>query len=81
MTKAKYFTTLTIMAVVSIVSLVGLVIALLGGFTPAQDPFNGTTTHRTVLAEPCVSEWYEHCKAVRVYEDGVLVEFYITDEE
>lgn len=77
----QHFATLTIVATVSIITAIGLAIALAVALHKPQDPFSGTTTNRTVLAEPCTHELYENCEAVRVYEDGELVEFYIHDKQ
>ena len=74
-------TTLTVVATVSIITALGLLIALIMAINKPQDAFNGTTTSRTVLAEPCTHDLYENCEAVRVYEDGQLVEFYIHDKQ
>lgn len=36
--------------------------------------------HMDVVTEPCKMEGYTTCEAVRVYEDGELVEFYMRGE-
>lgn len=77
----RYFTTLKVAIVVSIITAIGLLIALITSNMKPQGIFTGTTTTRTMLTEPCTMDGMEHCKAVRVYEDGELVEFYVMDEE
>lgn len=74
-------TTLEVLSGVSMFVAIALLVALIVALCKPHDPFNGTTTNRTVLTEPCTHELYENCEAVRVYEDGELVEFYIHDKQ